>query len=203
MKRQILRVGVMLATLGGGILISAMVRSRPAEQKCAPVVEEVRQPLPIVVAAPVSTPFPTPSPTPSPQIILDYDADRFVPYGVYYVLGKAPKEFADLDCIELGVSGMVDQPGYITLFARLNENADYTQYEATFAIVGERKVFFATSQDARTGISYRFDGEFLRKDLDAVAGKNVAVLRGVLTRSRNGIKTAEKVIDLRVEHLGC
>jgi hypothetical protein len=68
----------------------------------------------------------------------------------------------------------------------------------------ERLLYFTTKPSEEHGFEYRFEGEFLVKDFDTVAGKNKAAVRGKLTKFRNGRKLAEQTLTFRVEYLeGC
>ena len=72
-----------------------------------------------------------------------------------------------------------------------------------FALITNRRLVFATSKSSDTGIEYRFEGDFLRTDFEFVDGKKIAVLRGVLTRSKDGRALVERTVSLRFEYMGC
>jgi hypothetical protein len=61
------------------------------------------------------------------------------------------------------------------------------------------------TRQSADGIEYRFDGEFLHRDLSAVANKeNTPVLRGTLTKIKNGQKVAEAKVSFWLEQShGC
>ena len=74
---------------------------------------------------------------------------------------------------------------------------------AVFGLVTKRRLVFATEKSSDTGIEYRFEGEFLRTDFDAVANKDKAVLRGVLTRSKDGRTLVERTVTFKFVYMGC
>ena len=63
-------------------------------------------------------------------------------------------------------------------------------------------MFLITDSNA-DGIKYRFDGEFLRGNVATDAGEGKAVIKGTLTKTKNGRRTAECVVKLQVEQHGC
>ena len=208
MKRVILRVVAMLLTFALGVTFSWLILRREVNDTRPPCKVEVVSPEALInriesIASitPVAT-VPAPAPTPRPHFILDYDPEMFNPYGIYYIMGPKPKEFANFDSFELVLIGLEDDPGYISVFAN-SDNYNSNSTSAVFAFVTERRLVFATAPTVNSKVEYRFEGEFLRTDFDAVAGKNKAVLRGTLTRSKNGRKLAESTVTFRMEHHGC
>src|SRR5687768_4348286 len=103
MKRLLLRMLVMAITFGLGLACAWFV-SKPAEPvaKVEAIASKVVETSYVPVALP--TPFPTPKP---PTFILDYDPGKFYPDGTYYIIGKKPKEFRDLNSFEMWFA-----PGY-------------------------------------------------------------------------------------------
>jgi hypothetical protein len=207
MKRVILRVVVMLLTFALGIVVDWLIVRRAVNNNQPPCKVEAVSPAPlappVAPVVPVATVAPLPAATPMPNFFLDYDPETFNPYGMFYMMGPKPKEFANFQAIELALFGYPPaDPGYISVFTRdADDNSDAAS--AVFALVTERRLVFATSQTRETGVEYRFEGEFLRTDFKTVAGKNKAVLRGVLTRSKNGRKLVERTVSFRMEHHGC
>ena len=203
MKRLALYARVMLLTFAFGVGVERIIQYRSANE-VAPVVQlppaELDSiPVPATVAAIAAEP----SPTPSETLILDYDRKKIIRYGIFYIYGGKPKEFADFDSIELDLIG-AEPPydGYISV--NIVSGPDrYDGAIATFALATERRLFFVTSPTRESQVEYRFDGEFLTKDLDSMKGKNKAALRGTLTKTKNGRKIAERVVSFRVEHMGC
>lgn len=211
MKRVILRVVALLLTFALGIAFNWLIlpgEVDDAEPRCKvevvspeALVQRIESIASITPLPPVSS-VPAPAATPKPHFILDYDPETFNPYGMYYIMGPKPKEFAGFDSFEVVLIGLENEPGYISVFTNSEKyNSDSTS--AVFAFVTERRLVFATTPTVNSKVEYRFEGEFLRTDFDAVAGTNKAVLRGTLTRSKNGRKLAESAVTFRMEHHGC
>lgn len=211
MKRMILRVVVLLLTFVVGVAAYGLFLRRALNDTRTPCKVEVVSPDALVARIesiaslrPIPPVAPLPAPTPKPHYILDYDPETFNPYGVYYMLGPKPKEFAKFESIELGIYGDYTEPGYIRIYSQSVYKDDYNdEAEAVFALVTKDRLVFATSKNLEAGVEYRFEGEFLRTNFHSVAGRNTPVLRGVLTRSKDGRKLAEATVSFRFEHLGC
>ena len=197
MKRRVINVACMLVTFASGVLIDLPLRQPQSEPEInkvpLPRVETISLPPPI---DPIAT---TPFSAPKPQFILDYDHEKFSPWAVFLIMGPTPKAFAEVDSIESGLLGA--NGGYLSVNT-LTKDDKYDFAEATFALVTERRFFFATAKTS-SGFKYRFDGEFLRTDFESVAGKQKAVLRGTLTKMKNGRTVAQHTFSFRMEHLGC
>ena len=203
MKRILLFVTTMLVTFALGLGIQSFVSWYQVEHP-APV--EAINVAPLATTAPLFAPAPripaVSADTPEPILILDYDPEEFVPWAVFRVMGRKPKEFADIDSIELGLSRNLEkQGGYMSLFTCVPGNCKSAR--GTFALVTKQRLFLATAKMANTEFEYWFDGRFLRTDFEAVEGKGVAVLRGTLTKTKNGRKIAEHTFTFRMEPLGC
>lgn len=208
MKRVILRVVSMLLTFALGVAFNWFILRGEVNDTPPPCKVEVVSPEAVIQRiesmasmAPVAT-VPAPAATPKPHFILDYDPEMFNPYGMYYIMGPKPEEFEGFDSFEVVLVGLENDPGYISVFTNSDKyNSDSTS--AVFAFVTERRLVFATAPTVNSKVEYRFEGEFLRTDFDAVEGQNKAVLRGTLTRSKNGRKLAESTVTFRMEHHGC
>ena len=200
MRRVILRIVVLLITFALGTGADSL--RRYVFTKEAPVAKleapSFQVPAPLF---PPTVPFPEPAP-PAPNLVLDYNHERIDHYGALYIMGPAPEGFRDFECIALGLSGAyVDEdPDYINVFGD-KKTGDWTP--ANFALVTERYLYFTTEASKEQGFQYRFEGEFLVKNFAAVAGKNKSVVRGTLTKSRNGRTLAERTITFRMEYMGC
>lgn len=203
MKRLIFYVGMMLVTFALGIAVHGLfwqprinfdpppraqaVSLAPVELRKEPIA-----PISLVTAA-----------TPEPILVLDYDREKFSPWGVFYIMGNKPKAFANFHSLEVGLNAHVEAgEGYISVNT-LRPDANWDSARANFALVTERRLFFVTSPTRNSEVEYRFDGQFLRTNFDAVKGKKIAVLRGTLTKTKNGRKIAEHTSSFRMEHLGC
>ena len=205
MRRFILWIAAILITFAIGVGADRLWWHFFPAPPPAPVVEPVtlsyfdlqREGVPAYVP-----PLPETPPPPKLNLILDYDPLSFSVWSAFYVMGSKPKEFADFDSLEVMVGPeSEDHPGAIAVVTR--EGNDYSYSMATFGLVTERKLFLATSKSANGEFEYRFDGEFLRTDFDAVAGKNKAVLRGTLTRMKNGRTITQHEFTFRMEYMGC
>jgi hypothetical protein len=189
MKRLILHVALMLVTFTFGVALDRLLWEPHVET--LPALKLIEFP-----------PAPPAPPATSTEIILDYDVEEFNPFGAYEIMGSKPKSFAKFQGIELAVSGNQDYPGYVSVY-NVESYKEHDGAAATFALVTEERVFFVTGKTALSDIEYRFDGKFLRTDFDSVAGEYKPVLRGTLTKTRNGRKLAEHTFNFRMYHLGC
>jgi len=207
MKRLILYGLAMLLAFAFGFGVDRLVKYSPDNevapvQQLPPAALNVN-PVPATPVIPIATIAPAPSATPNPTLILDYDREKIVRFGIFYINGRTPREFADFDSIELDLIG-AEPPydGYISVNT-VSAPGRYDRAIAMFALVTERRLLFVTSRTRKSEVEYRFDGEFLTKDLRSMEGKNKAALRGTLTKMKNGRKIAERVVSFRVEHMGC
>jgi hypothetical protein len=89
---------------------------------------------------------------------------------------------------------------YIAVYGD-TKTGDWTP--ANFALVTERYLYFTTEPSKEQGFQYRFEGEFLVKNFASLDGKHKAVVRGTLTKSRNGRTLAEQTVTFRMEYMGC
>lgn len=208
MKRMILRVVVLLLTFVVGIATYGLILRRAVNEAPTPCKVEVVSPEAMIQRiesiakiTPVAPVAPLPAPTPKPHFVLDYDPETFNPYGVYYMIGPKPKEFERFESLELGIYGENTEPGDIRIFTRGIAYSD--EATALFALVTKDRLVVSTSKTSESGVEYRFEGEFLRRKFSPVAGTNTPVLRGVLTRSKDGRTLAEATVSFRFEHLGC
>ena len=206
MRRVILWIAAILITFAIGVGADRLwwhfLTAPPQPVTPGPVAFDVDIPQREAVPAYVPPPPPPAPPPPKPNLILDYDSLSLSVDAAFYPIGPKPKEFADFDSLEVILNpGSVDYPGEISVFT-FEGNNPY-KAEATFGLVTERRLFFATSKSQKGDFEYRFDGEFLRTDFDAVAGKNKAVLRGTLTRMMNGRTVTQHEFTFRMEYMGC
>jgi hypothetical protein len=137
---------------------------------------------------------------PSPNLIFSYDPKEFNPRGDYYILGRKPKNLREFDCLELAVdheraSGVV----MIQTYA----NQTYSAHYAVSGLVTNERLTFVTAPVSEDDFEYSFEGYFVRGGVLWDAGKNEAVLKGMLRKSKRGVKVAEGEIKFRVEYLGC
>jgi hypothetical protein len=203
MKRKILYVVVALLTFAVGVGLGQvnLQRLSPPAPKAEPVIRvPVEQTPPSVPVATLAAAEPA---EPEPQLILDYDQHKFDPYGRYYVMDSKPKEFENFDVIDLSLyPGLNGHPnGIISITTYVNKEPLFTN--ASFGLITEKRVFFVTYPTFIPGVEYRFDGEFLRSDFEAMDGKNKAVLRGTITKTKYGRKLAEHTFNFRIENGHC
>ena len=155
-----------------------------------------------VVYVPTPAPPPPPPSPPKPQLILDYDSEQLSVWAVFYIMGPQSKEFADIDSIEAELNpDSVNYPG--TILINIKKGDEYDAANALFGLVTNQRLFFATEKLGKGDFEYRFDGKFLRTDFDVVAGKQKAVLRGTLTKMKNGLTIAEQEFTFRMDYMGC
>jgi hypothetical protein len=205
MRRFILWIAAILITFAIGVGADKLWWYFLAAPPVTPVVEPVAVEVAVPQREVVSVPAPTPQAAPSPKLNLVFDSDEdYNLSGVFFIIGPKPKEFADIESMDIWLNpGSDNSPGGIQLNTLLDDMSHYDGAPATFALVTERRIFFVTSQLSSKHFEYRFDGEFLRKDFDKVAQTNTAVLRGVLTKTRNGRTVAQHEFTFRMEFEGC
>lgn len=200
MRRLVLWIVALMTTFAFGLLVSEVLKEEPVARPKLVDVTAFKQPVFVPTSTP--TPLPTPTPTPTPNIILDYDHKKLDIWGAFTLLGPRPKEFKEVDVIEIALRPHDRAvPPYIAVHTR--EGDAYYTAVAQFGLITERRVFFATSKPDDFDNEYRFEGEFLRTDFDNVFDKQIPVLQGTLTRSRNGRTIVSRKVSFRMEYLGC
>ena len=203
MRRFILWIAAILITFAIGVGADRLWWHFFTARPVPTTIEQVAVDLPVpqreIIYVPA--PPPPPPPPPKPNMILDYDDENGVS-AIFYVMGAKPKAFDDIDGLEIMLDpNSSDYPGSISVTTRVDDQ--YDNAPATFALVTGRRIFFATSKLANKDFEYRFEGEFLRRDFETVAGKEKAVLRGTLTKTRNGRTVAQHEFTFWMEYLGC
>lgn len=205
MRRFILWIAAILITFAIGVGADRLwwhfFTAPPAPTKVEPAATaEIAFPQREVVYLPPAPP-PPPSP-PKRSLILDYDSKKLSVWAIFYIMGSQSKEFADIDSIEAELNPeSEDSPGSIAVYTHTRD-----QYETAYAIFGlvtDQRLFFATEKLGKGDVSYRFEGKFVRTDFDVVAGKDKAVLRGTLTKMKNGRTIAAQEFTFRMEYMGC
>ena len=205
MRRFILWIAAILITFAIGVGADRLwwhFFIAPASPTTEPGAADVAFPQPEVVFVPAPAPPPPPPTPPKPHLILDYDSRQLSVRAVFYIMGPQSNEFADIDSIEAEFSPeSPDYPGMILV--NTHNGDDYDDANATFGLVTNQTMFFATEKLRRGDFAYRFDGKFVRTDFDVVAGKQKAVLRGTLTKMRNGRTIAQQEFTFRMDYMGC
>jgi len=177
MRRAVLWIIVIMTTFVIGVGIDHAVHGFATELPAPAPVEA--KPLAIYLPAPVK-----------PNLLLDFDQERFRPYGYLEIMGPAPQGFSGFDYIELNLyQGKNHEHSVDITLVTKHEYA-----KADFALVTERTLYFTTSPSEPGGFQYRFEGEFLVADFDAVSGKDLPAVRGKLTKSKNGRTIAQQTI---------
>jgi hypothetical protein len=203
MRRFVLWIAAILITFAIGVGADRLwwhfLAAPPQPAEPAPVTSNCGPPIRDIVYVPAP---PAPPPPPKPTFVLDYDRNSFSMSAVFYIMGAKPAEFADIDSFEVMLGAMNEyDPTAISVYRRLGD--DYDSAHATFGLVTARRLFFATDKMEKGDFEYRFEGEFLRKDFEAVEGKNKPVLRGTLTKMKNGRTVAQQEFTFRMEYMGC
>ena len=203
MKSVLLYLVAPLITFTLGVATNRLLTKPPVVQTPPqPIVERLTD-----IPAPVAQSY-APAPqaqseaAPIPTFILDYPKNPVGISGTFYIMGKKPKEFADFNFIEVYIPGDRDvNTASISVLGEFNEV--WNSFNASFTLVTEQKLFFVTSKGTESDFEYRFEGEFVRTDFEKVANKNVEVLRGTLTKTKDGRKIAERKFSFHLEQHGC
>ena len=205
MKRLIVHLVIALVTFFIGVTATLVLmesrRSTPDTnpQEVKPLTQNVPEASVVVNSA-----------SPVPEFILDYDHKEFNPRGTYFIYGQKPKELREFDSFELVVEEIDGRAsGDATLYTNyFGKNEDYHittgngDYTITGSLTKDRLSFVATPK-SEEDFEFRFDGHFLRGGMVSGAGANKAVLKGRLTKLKDGVKVAERDVKFRVEYLGC
>ncbi len=193
MRRVILWIVAILITFAIGTGFDSFWRYLSTKE--SPVTAKLEVAAPVVEKLP---PLPEPA-APQRNLIFDYNHEKVNHYGALYILGPAPQGFKDFDYIEFAAPGVHEDSGYITVYSD-----KFSRWApADFALVTERYLYFTTEAMKDTGVQYRFEGEFLVKNFDAIEGKQTGAVRGKLTKTLNGKTLAEQTVIFRVEYMGC
>lgn len=173
----------------------------------APAPIALAEPAPRVFAdvpAPAGAPADVSLPLPEPILIFEEATKVHGTHAGFFILGPKPKQFADLDFIEITLSDH-GASSFISVYE--NSGNRFEEFQARFAFVSNKKLFIVTSKGtesgADSGFEYRFDGEFVRTDFEKIAGKQKAALRGTLTKTKEGRTIAESLVSFRMDYLGC
>lgn len=192
MRRAVLWIIVIMTTFMIGVGIDRAVEHFLTSQMPTPA-EPVAMVQTMVSATPAAPE------KPRPTIILDFNRDQFWPWADFRVIGSLPKTF-EIDSIQVGINGLGTHPGFINV----NSTQDSHQAaSAVFALVTEHRLFFITERMPNSEFEYRFDGEFLRTDIERQMATYRTVLSGTLTKTKNGQTIAECKVSFRAERLGC
>ena len=151
--------------------------------------------VPLSKKARIEMPIP---PVPTTTLILDNPTKIMGDMG-FGIIGPKPRGFPYFDVIELTLSG-AGLPDSVSVYESTSDTI--YQYDANFALITNRKLFFVTSQ-TDSGFEYRFDGEFVRTDFEKISNKNKVALRGTLTKTKDGQTVAESFVNLDMGYMSC
>lgn len=203
MRRLFLRIVALMSAFGLGVGLNQVISGgegpqTPRSQPVMVVITETHEDATTTTEADAELETIV---TASPQVIFDFNSENFLPENAYFILEPKPKNFLEFDHIDLALVEVADgrRSGYVSVQTMTNDKYDHQT--ALFGLVTERRVFFVIP-DSEGGFEYRFDGEFLVRNLKA-ARKNKAVLRGTLTKTEKGRKVAVRVVSFRLEYHRC
>jgi len=134
------------------------------------------------------------------ELVCDYDVTKFNPRGDYFILGRKPKHFREFDSLELAV-GQARAYGVAVL--QTYSDGTYYSYYAVSGSITRNRLTIVAIPFSDGNFEYSFEGNFLRDGIVSDAGRNEAVLKGKLTKSKHGVRIAECEVRFRVEYLGC
>jgi hypothetical protein len=186
MKRLILRLTVAILAFGLGIaidriFISPKLIEAPKVERCDPSRIEVK------------TIFVPPG-TPPTLEIFDLGGDSFPPTGTFY-LSKTPTDFEDFNFLNLWwwrPNGEIEGDGVINVQAK----GVPEEHRTLVLLVTRRRVLIVTESQSGSGLGYRFEGEFVQhKNLQALEDSGKPILRGTLTKTKNGKKVSQRFVS--------
>jgi hypothetical protein len=200
MKRLTIYVLTSLLTFSAGVAGERLLNTKTPVKSTPPPRIEQLQTVPIwlpptetFTAAP-----PVPQP-PEPTLFIDYPRKKFDPSATYVPIGLKHKGLSEFSAFWIDAY-VTEGKGYIQVGTRQNE--DYQELEVKFALATQRRLIFVTDS-TEDGIEYRFEGEFLRGNMIADAPEGKPVLKGTLTKTKNGRKVAEAVVKFGIEIHEC
>lgn len=189
MKRLILRFAVAILAFVLGVVTERIFISRtplelPKIERCDPSRIEVK------------TIFVPPA-APPPLEIFDFDSQP--PSGTFY-LSKTPKGFEEIAFLNFWwrepAKGEIQGKGTINAQAQGGSNSQRT----IVSLITRRRVLLITESESGNGFGYRFDGEFVQhKNLQALVDAGKSIIRGTLTKTKNGKKVAESPASLYLD----
>ena len=119
----------------------------------------------------------------------------FRPYGYYFIQGKKPKGFQNIDDIQYWLrSHESSGPDVSERLAGVNLVGGPRYRFATITV--NRKSFLFVTRKVK-GVHYSFSGRFLRTDfLNDELNEEKAVVRGTLVKYKNGVIVAQATVTL-------
>jgi hypothetical protein len=197
MKRLILQFLFCVLTFSVGVAVQRILAIKH-HLGPAPKVQAIEP----VSLLKVETPPPISPPPPTPNLILDYDPLKFYPGGSYQLIGKPPKGLREFNSLELALGEIDGRPsGAIVVFANLE--MEFENESLVFGLVTPRHLYFLTSPSVKEGFQYRFDGEFIGGNMTSDVPEGKTVIKGTLTKLKDGQKIAEALVKFGVIHDHC
>jgi hypothetical protein len=135
-----------------------------------------------------------------PHVVFDYDPRKFNPRGDYFIIGRKPRWLREFDSLELSVDE--DLESAVVNLETYANNTGNSAYVVS-GLVTNKRLTFVASPLSEDDFQYSFEGYFLRGGVVSNAGKNAAVLKGKLSKSKGHVKIAEGEVKFRIEYLGC
>ena len=119
----------------------------------------------------------------------------FRPYGYYFIQGRVPKGFQNVDTIQYWLPEVEsNDPDASPRLAGVNLVGG-TRYRFATISVNRKNFSFVTKQ--LRGVHYSFSGRFLRTDfLNDELNEETKVARGTLVKYQNDIKVAQASVTL-------
>jgi len=126
--------------------------------------------------------------------------------GDYYIIGKNPKGFADFENLAITTHDYSEKLEKAVRIKPTGSLVMKKEFKFSWINITNKRISFVTQ--TRKGISYQFDGKFIEevevklKDDNGEEYTDYVVLKGRLTKWRNGIKIAEAKVRFALSH-GC
>jgi len=160
------------------------------------------------VYAPARVPeFKPPAVTPSEETEPEAEPEDWGESGYYYIIGDRPKGFADFAYISIDMGDYDKTPGKVAAVKPsgwIDTEKGFFQL-SSIDITGKR---ISLVSERQKGTRYQFDGRFVEaeevkyKDKSGEENTDTVVLKGRLTKWRNGVKIAEANVKFGFT-LGC
>jgi hypothetical protein len=176
--------------LRAALLPVIKVEIKPLEPFESPVYAPARRP---ELKEPVSTPTEESKP--------EVESEYWDKIGYYYIVGDNPKGFANFEWLEISTYKYDDKLGKVVAvklsgsITTKKRNFNLTKIDITGNCI-------SIVTETQKGIVFKFDGKFVEeeevkyKDEDGEETTDKALLKGRLTKWRNGVKIAESAVKL-------
>lgn len=206
LQKIILCAAVALAAFGFSLgLFEIGNYLRPAFK---PLKVEIKTPQPL--ASPVVYPeripdFPQPVFEPAEEIEPAEEPDDWGETGDYYIIGENPKGFEDFQYLSVSTRDYSEKLEKVVAVKPYGLIETEKEFKFSWLNITGKRISFVTK--TRQGVSYQFDGKFIEAEEVEYRIKDevltdTAVLKGRLTKWRNGKKIAEAKVKLAMSH-GC